>query len=130
MLLGASRWVPRESVMHDVAIDHITYVSMSVPNDYLYLKGPPAKDPDTPQMYNITWTNTIGDVGTYGMWPSGGTPEENCANFKERPQAAGSQLAGNRAACSKGMCWQEEPASTANIRIGRRATSPQAGWIR
>jgi hypothetical protein len=82
MLLGAVGGSPRESVMHDVAIDHITYVSMSVPNDYLYLKGPPAKDPDTPQMYNITWTNTIGDVGTYGMWPSGGTPEENCANFK------------------------------------------------
>jgi hypothetical protein len=68
--------------MHDVAIDHITYVSMSTPKGLMGLNGPPAKNPDTPQMYNITWTNNIADVGTWGMGPTGGSPEVNCASFK------------------------------------------------
>jgi hypothetical protein len=81
-LNGAIGGSPKESVMHDVTADHITYVAVSKTKDLLTLQGPPAKDPDTPQMYNIIWTNTIGDVGSYGMWPTGGSPEQNCSNFK------------------------------------------------
>jgi hypothetical protein len=81
-LNGAVGGSPKESVMHDVTVDHITYVPVSGTKDLLILQGPPAKDPDTPQMYNITWSNTVGEVGTYGIWSLGGTPEANCANFK------------------------------------------------
>ena len=80
-LNGAVGGSPKESVMHDVAVNHITYISMSRTKDLMILQGPPAKDADTPQMYNIAWTNTISDVGLWGMWPLGGTPEVNCANF-------------------------------------------------
>ncbi|MGA2425335.1 MAG: hypothetical protein ABSG07_15135 [Terriglobales bacterium] len=81
-LNGAIGGSPAESVMHDVAIDHITFLSMSEPRNLMVIKGPPAKDPDTPQLHNITWTNTIADVGMWGLWPSGGSPEQNCAVFR------------------------------------------------
>ncbi|MGD0414424.1 MAG: hypothetical protein ABSA80_03625 [Terriglobales bacterium] len=106
-MAGAVGGSPKESVMHDVAIDHITYVSMAVPVELLILKGPPAKDPDTPQMYNITWTNTIGDVGTYGLWPSGGSPEQNCANFKGATPS--SRIAN---------CWKSGSAFQGNVLAG------------
>ena len=73
---------PKDSTMHDVVIDHITFVSMKETKDIAILGGPPQSDPnEPPRMYNITWTNTIADAGQYGMWPLGGTPEENCSYF-------------------------------------------------
>jgi hypothetical protein len=114
-LNGAVGGSPKESVMHDVAVDHITYVSVERTKDLLVLQGPPAKDPDTPQMYNITWANTIADVGTYGMWPLGGSPEINCANFKgatprsriEACWKSGSLFKGNVLAGANGIRGQK-----------------------
>ncbi|HYW40722.1 MAG TPA: hypothetical protein VE957_21655 [Terriglobales bacterium] len=73
---------PKDSTMHDIVVDHITFIPMKEPKDLMILGGPPQADPnDQPRMYNITWTNTIADVGGYGMWPMGGSPEQNCSYF-------------------------------------------------
>ena len=74
--------VSAESVLHDVAVNHLTFASMQQPRAYLSLGGPPANGPDSPQMYNISWTNTVADAGAYGAWPKGGGPEKNCASMK------------------------------------------------
>lgn len=114
MMGGAPAGSPKESVMHDVTIDHVTYVSMQQNRVLLSLLGPPKKDADTPQMYNITWTNTISDAGVYGLWPAGGKPDYNCANLpgaspKERLAAcwaAGSVFKGNVLAGGKSIRGQ------------------------
>lgn len=73
---------PKDSTMHDVVVDHITFIPMKEPKDLMIMGGPPQTDPnDPPRMYNIIWTNTIVDVGAYGVWPIGGTPEQNCSYF-------------------------------------------------
>jgi len=82
-LSGPPGTAPKDSTMYGVAVDHITFVSMKRPNDLMIMGGPPQGDSsDPPRMYNITWTNTIADVGAYGMWPMGGTPEQNCSSFR------------------------------------------------
>jgi hypothetical protein len=81
-LSGPRGGSPKDSTMHDVVVDHLTFIPMTEPKDLMIMGGPPQKDPnDPPQMYNITWTNTIADVGRYAMWPMGGTPEQNCSSF-------------------------------------------------
>jgi len=73
---------PKESVLHDITIDHITFISMRRTKDLAILGGAPANDPSASQMSNINWTNTISDVGQFGLWPLGGGPEQNCSSFK------------------------------------------------
>ncbi len=82
LLGGPPGDAPKDSTMHDVVVDHSTFIPMKEPKDLVILGGPPQKDPnDPPRMYNITWTNTIADVGGYGVWPMGGDSERNCSNF-------------------------------------------------
>lgn len=81
-LAGPPGSAPKDSTMHDIVVDHITFIPMKEPKDLMIMGGPPQTDPnDPPRMYNITWTNTIADVGAYGVWPLGGTPEQNCSYF-------------------------------------------------
>ncbi len=82
LLGGPPGDAPKDSTMHDVVVDHITFIPMKEPKDLAILGGPPQKDPnDPPRMYNITWTNTIADVGAWGLWPMGGDTERNCSYF-------------------------------------------------
>ncbi|MGA8764364.1 MAG: hypothetical protein WB562_15965 [Candidatus Sulfotelmatobacter sp.] len=77
---GGGAGMPAESVLHDVSVDHITFVSMSTPHTLFILNGPPASTPAVTQMYNISWTNTLADAGVNGANPTGGGPETNCAS--------------------------------------------------
>jgi len=81
LISGGPAGTPIESVMHDLTIDHVTYVSMKQPKDLFILGGPPSTGPNSPQMYNIRWTNTVADVGTFGAWSKGGG-ESNCAEIR------------------------------------------------
>ncbi len=94
---GGSAGMPAESVLHDVAIDHITFVSMSTPQSLFILNGPPAGAPPGQQMYNISWTNTVADVGRVGAYPSGGG-DANCASIPGRAVAAGERVK---------ACWKD-----------------------
>jgi hypothetical protein len=58
-------------------------------------------------MYNITWTNTIADVGTYGVWPMGGTPDENCSYFPGATPKARFEA-----------CWKGNSAFRGNVLAG------------
>jgi hypothetical protein len=72
--------VPAETVLHDVSADHLTFASMRPPRALFSLGGPPAKGPDSPKIYNISWTNTVADAGSYGAWSKGGKPGTNCSD--------------------------------------------------
>jgi hypothetical protein len=113
-IAGAPGGSPKESVMHDVAVDHITYVSVVRPKDLLIMGGPPANDPHTPQMYNITFTNSIADVGIFGIWFTGGTPEKNCANFQRATPKTRIEA-----------CWKTGSAFKGNVLAGGNAIRGQ-----
>jgi len=116
-LSGPSGSSPKDSTMHDVTVDHITFISMKEPKDLAILGGPPQKDPkNPPQMYNITWTNTIADVGAFGMWPTGGPPAENCSNFP------GATPKGRLEAC-----WKGNSAFRGNVLAGGASIRGQKG---
>lgn len=123
-LNGAVGGSPKESVVHDLAINHITFVSMARTKDLVVLQGPPAKDPDTPQMYNIAWTNTIGDVGLYGVWTLGGSPEVNCADFK------GATPRSRIEACWKsGSVFKDNVLAGGDSILGQRPEWPEGNFI-
>jgi hypothetical protein len=71
-MVGGPRGTPKEYVIHDVTVNHVTYVIMQQPRTFLVIGGPPADDQDSGHMYNIAWTNIIGDAGMYGVWGVGG----------------------------------------------------------
>ena len=82
-LIGSAHGdVSAETLLHDVSVDHVTFVGMKQPRALFALGGPPSNGKDSPQISNISWTNTIADVGTYGAWPKGGGPENNCASIR------------------------------------------------
>jgi len=76
---GGGAGMPAEAVLHDVSVDHITFVSMSTPHSLFILNGPPAGAPPGVQMSNISWTNTLADAGMVGAYPTGGG-DTNCAS--------------------------------------------------
>jgi hypothetical protein len=115
LLSGGPGGSPAESIMHDVAVDHVTYVSMQRPRTFLGMGGPPAKNPNDPQMRHITWTNTVGDAGVYGTWPSGGTPDWNCSN-----------LQGSSPKSKMENCWKDS-VFRANLLVGGNAIRGQRG---
>jgi hypothetical protein len=80
---GGSAGMPAEAVLHDVSVDHITFVSMSTPHSLFILNGPPASAPPGVQMYNISWTNTLADAGMVGAYPTGGG-DTNCSSIPGR----------------------------------------------
>ena len=121
---------PKESVMHDIKVDHVTFVAMTQPKDFMILGGPPLKESDPPQMYNINWNNTISDVGQYGLWPMGGTPETNCSSFpgatpKTRIEAcwkSTSSFRGNVLAGGDKLHGQRAEWSEGNLFVGSLAS--------
>lgn len=78
-LSGGRAGMPAESVLHDISIDHITFISMSTPHSLFIMNGPPAGAPPGVQMYNISWTNSLADAGVVGAYPAGGG-DSNCSS--------------------------------------------------
>ncbi len=106
---------PKESTMHDVVVDHVTFIPMKEPKDLMVMGGPPQTDPnDPPRMYNITWTNSIADVGKWGMWPVGGTPEQNCSYFPGATPKARIEA-----------CWKGNSAFLGNVLAGAASIGGQ-----
>jgi hypothetical protein len=69
-------------------------------------------------MYNISWTNTVADVGSYGAWPTGGGPERNCSDF--RPASPKLRLE---------ACWGKTGIFKANVLAGANNIRGQkASW--
>jgi hypothetical protein len=106
-LSGPPGGSPKDSALHDVTIDHITFLSMQPTKDLAILGGAPLTDSAGPQTYNINWTNTIADVGQYGLWPMGGTPDWNCSNFP-----------GATPKTRIGACWKGSSAFRGNVLAG------------
>jgi len=77
---GGPGGIPLESVMHDISVDHVTFISMSAPHSLFTMGGPPAAAASG-TMYGISWTNTLADVGVAGAYPVGGKPEVNCSSI-------------------------------------------------
>jgi hypothetical protein len=77
---GGGAGMPSESVLHDVSVSHITFISMSTPHSLFILNGPPAGAPPGTQMSNISWTDTLADAGVFGAAPTGGG-NTNCASL-------------------------------------------------
>jgi hypothetical protein len=87
LVSGGGAGMPTEAVMHDVSVRHITFVSMSTPHSLFILNGPPKGAPPGTQMYNISWTDTLADVGVYGAFPTGGG-NTNCSSIGVRATPA------------------------------------------
>ena len=76
---------PAAEVMHDVTLNHITIVNAGflatgqAVTGFMEMSGPPAGNKTgTPRIDNFRLTNSIGDAGTYGAYPTGGG-SDNCA---------------------------------------------------
>jgi hypothetical protein len=76
---------PAAEVMHDVTINHITMVnagflaSANRATGFMEMSGPPkGTKTATPRIDNFELTNSIGDAGTNGAYPTGGG-SDNCA---------------------------------------------------
>jgi hypothetical protein len=72
LVVGGPQGSPKEYVVHDLTVTHVTYVTMQPAKTFLVLGGPPPDNPTGGRMYNISWSNLIGDAGTYGVWGAGG----------------------------------------------------------
>jgi hypothetical protein len=70
---------PAAEVMHDVTLNHLTIVNTGflatgkTATAFMVLNGPPAGNKSaTPRIDNFRFTNSIGDAGSSGAFPSGG----------------------------------------------------------
>ena len=114
-IAGGNPKSPAADIMHDVAIDHNTFVSMSERRSLMTMQGPPPGDPGAPHMFNITFNNNIGEAGKFGPWPTGGTPEMNCAirgDLKTRYQ----------------NCWDGGSSFIGNVLAGGKSIRQNANW--
>jgi hypothetical protein len=83
---GYSATNPPPSTLHNVSMNHITVANVGFlagnneATGFMQMDGPPADNPtNTPQITNLSWTNSIIDAGNSGAYPSGGGKEDNCS---------------------------------------------------
>jgi hypothetical protein len=107
-LVGGPRGTPKEYVIHDVTVNHVTYVTMALPRTFLVIGGPPADDTTGGHMYNIVWTNIIGDAGMYGVWGVGGRGKF-CADDLRVARDPKSRLQ---------LCWGDSMVFKSNLLVG------------
>ena len=76
---------PAAEVMHDVTLNHLTIVNTGflatgqTATGFMEMNGPPSGNKTaTPRIDNFQLTNSIGDAGTSGAYPSGGG-SDNCS---------------------------------------------------
>lgn len=71
---GYSSASPPPSVLHDLALDHITMITANKPSlTWMLIGGPPANNvTGSPQVYNVSLTNFIVSSGPNGLYSTGG----------------------------------------------------------
>ena len=117
-LLGGGKVdAPPADIMHNVSIDHVTFVSMKDRVAFIILSGPPVNNPKAGHMYNISWTNTIGDAGQYGLRPTGGGADLNCSVL---PRPSPKQRLD--------ACWGSGSKFVGNVLAGGKFTRPSGDW--
>jgi hypothetical protein len=110
-LVGGPRGTPKEYVIHDVTVNHVTYVYIAQPRTFLVIGGPPADDTTSGHMFNIAWTNIIGDAGMYGVWGVGGHGKF-CTDDMQVAKNAKARLE---------LCWGEGMTFKNNVLVGGAA---------
>jgi hypothetical protein len=80
---------PSAEIMHDVTLNHVTIVNTGflatgkIATGFMDMNGPPAGNPTaTPRIDNFELTNSIGDAGSSGAYPTGGG-SNNCSVGKK-----------------------------------------------
>jgi hypothetical protein len=114
---GYSTTDPPPSVLNNVSINHITVVNVGflaskLATGAMEMNGPPADNPtNTPQLTNMSWTNSIISAGNSGAYPTGGGQGNNCSVGEKT-------VAGKISAC-----WAGSSSFTGNVLITNYATS-------
>jgi hypothetical protein len=108
---------PTAEVMHDVTLNHVTIVNTGflatgkTATGFMEMNGPPAGNKTaTPRIDNFEWTNSIGDAGTSGAYPTGGG-SDNCA--------VGEKTVADMVTA----CWTGASSFTANLLVTDHALS-------
>lgn len=108
---------PAAGVLHDVLLTHVTTVNTGflanskTATGFMELAGPPKGNRTaTPQIDNFQFTNSIGDTGTSGAYPTGGG-SNNCA-YKQATIAD-----------MVSACWAGASSFTGNLLVTDHATS-------
>jgi hypothetical protein len=109
---------PAAEVLHDVTLNHITIVNTgfvatgTTATGFMDLNGPPAGNPTaTPRIDNFQLTNSIGDAGTSGAYPTGGG-SDNCS--------VGAKTVADKVKA----CWTGASSFTPNLLVTDHTTSP------
>ncbi len=101
---------PAANILHDVAIDHLTVITAptwpapgsKTATAMLNMSGPPAVNPtSTPQIANVSYSNSIFASGWVGFYPAGGGAD-NCS---VPGPSAKVTLADMIAGCWTGSSW-------------------------
>ncbi len=108
---------PAAEVMHDVKFNHVTIINAGflapakTARGFMDMSGPPAGNPTaTPRIDNLQFTNSIGDAGTSGAYPTGGG-SDNCAVGEKTVAAMVS------------ACWTGASSFTGNLLVTDHALS-------
>ena len=108
---------PAAEVMHDVTLNHLTIVNTgfratgNTATGLIVMDGPPAGNKTaTPRIDNLQFTNSIGDAGSSGAFPTGGG-SVNCA--------VGAKTVADKVRA----CWAGSSAFTANVLVTDHASS-------
>lgn len=109
---------PATEVMHDVTLNHLTIVNTGflatgkTATAFLVMDGPPAGNKTaTPRIDNLRLTNSIGDAGTNGVFPTGGG-SDNCS------------VGESTIADMVSACWTGASSFTGNLLVSDHAISP------
>lgn len=117
-LLGGGKVdAPAADIIHDLTVDHVTFVSMKQPVAFMIMSGPPIDNPNAGHMFNINWINNVADAGVFGLRPTGGTGEMNCS-FIPRPTPK----------TRISSCWGPESKFVGNVLAGGKSTRPSGDW--
>ena len=108
---------PAAEVMHDVTLNHVTIVNTGflatgkTAMGFMEMNGPPAGNKTaTPRIDNFQLTNSIGDAGTSGAYPTGGG-SDNCS--------VGAKTVADKVTA----CWTGASSFTGNLLVTDHAIS-------
>jgi hypothetical protein len=115
---GYSTTSPPPSTLNNFSMNHVTIVNIGflggpkTPTGLMEMSGPPANNPtNTPQITNLSWTNSIIDAGNSGAYPMGGGTT-NCS-------------VGEKTVASKiTACWTGASSFAGNILVTDYVASP------
>jgi hypothetical protein len=115
---GYSPTSPPPSTLNNVSMNHLTVVNVgflgghNTATGLMEMSGPPANNPtNTPQITNLSWTNSIIDAGNSGAYPMGGGTS-NCS-------------VGEKTVAAKIVaCWTGASSFAGNVLVTDYASSP------